>query len=59
MVAVVLIPILFGPLGVILGIVGTVKGSRGLSVTAIFVGVLGFVLGIILSAIILSFVNQR
>ncbi|MGI9049837.1 MAG: hypothetical protein ACR2GU_10785 [Rubrobacteraceae bacterium] len=39
----------------ILGIVGTVKGSRGLGIAAF----VGFVIGLILSAILLSFVNQQ
>lgn len=36
-----LIPILFGPLGVILGIVGIVKDSRPLGITTVVVSVLG------------------
>lgn len=56
--AIVLLPIILGPAGVVLGIVGFVKGSRGLGVTAIVAGILGFVLGFVLSAILISLTNQ-
>ncbi len=49
-----LLPILFGPLGFVLGIVELAKGSRGLGVAAIIVSVVGFVVGIILGALLLS-----
>jgi hypothetical protein len=52
--AVVLLPILFGPLGVVLGIVGLAKGSRGLGAAAIIVSIVGFVVGIVLGALLLS-----
>lgn len=52
--AALLIPILFGPLGVILGIVGLVKGSRPLGITAIVVSILGTIVGLIIGAIIVS-----
>jgi hypothetical protein len=56
--AIVLIPILLGPLGVILGIVGLVKGDRALGVSAIIVSILGLVLGIVFSAVVISLTNQ-
>lgn len=49
-----ILPILLGPLGVVLGIVGYVKGSRRTGIAAIVAGVLGLVLGIILTALLLS-----
>ncbi len=52
--AVVLVPILFGPLGVLFGIVGYVKCSRRAGIAAVVVGVLGFVVGIALTAFLLS-----
>jgi hypothetical protein len=57
-VAVVLLPVVFGPLGAALGIVAFVKGSRGPGVAAIVAGVLGLMLGVVLSAVLLSVVNQ-
>jgi len=56
--AIFLIPVLFGPLGVVFGIVGFVKGDRGLGIAAIIVGVLGFVIGLIVGALLLSFLKQ-
>lgn len=56
-VAVLLLPVVFGPLGVALGIVAVVKGSRGLGAAAIFAGVLGLVLGVVLGAVLLSVAN--
>lgn len=58
LVAVVLLPVIFGPLGVAFGFVALVKGSRGLGVVAILAGILGLVLGVVLSAVLLSIVNQ-
>lgn len=56
--AVVLVPILLGPLGVILGIVGLVKGDRTLGIVAVVVSILGLVLGLVLSAFVVSLMNQ-
>ncbi len=53
-----ILPILFGPLGVVLGLVGYVKGSRRTGVAAVVAGVLGLVLGIILTAFLLSISGQ-
>ena len=52
--AVVLIPILFGPLGVVFGIVGFVKGDGAPGIAAMIVGVIGLVVGVVL----LSVMNQ-
>jgi hypothetical protein len=56
--AIVLIPILLGPLGVILGIVGLVKGDRTVGIAAIVVSILGLVLGLVLSVFVISLTNQ-
>ena len=48
--AVVLIPILFGPLGVVFGIVGFVKGDRGPG--------LATVIGLVVGVALLSAMNQ-
>lgn len=50
----VILPIILGPLGVVLGVVGYAKGSRGLGIVAIIAGVLGLVLGLLLAAFLLS-----
>ena len=47
------IPILFGPLGVLFGILGLARGERRLGTTAIVVSVLGLVVGFILSFLVL------
>lgn len=47
------IPILFGPLGVLLGILGLARGERRLGTIAIVVSVLGLVVGFILSFLVL------
>jgi len=47
------LPILFGPLGVLLGILGFVRGERRLGTIAIVVSVLGLVVGFILSFLVL------
>jgi len=57
-VAVFLIPILFGPLGVVLGIVGLARGSRGPGIAAIIVGILGLVLGVVLAAFLYPLVTK-
>jgi hypothetical protein len=46
------IPILFGPLGVLLGILGLARGERRLGTIAIVVSVLGLVVGFILSFLV-------
>lgn len=55
----VLIPILLGPLGMVLGTVGLLKGSRKMGVIAIGVSVFGLVLGLILNAILLYVMDGR
>lgn len=50
----VLLPILFGPLGTVLGVVGFVKGSRVAGIAAIVAGVLGLVVGLALAFVLLS-----
>ena len=52
--AVAILPIILGPLGVVLGAVGYAKGSRGTGIAAIVAGVLGLVLGLLLAAFLLS-----
>ena len=47
------IPILFGPLGVLLGILGLARAERRLGTIAIVVSVLGLVVGFILSFLVL------
>lgn len=47
--AFVLIPILFGSVGIVLGIVGYRKGDRSLGRVAIIVSALGLILGIVLT----------
>ena len=46
------VPILFGPLGVLLGILGLARGERRLGTIAIVVSVLGLVVGFILSFLV-------
>ena len=58
LVAVILLPIVLGPLGVILGMVGLVKGDRALGIVAIVVSVLGLVLGFVFSVFVISLTNQ-
>ena len=41
-----------------LGVVGLVKGDRGLGVAAIIVGILGLVLGLVFSVFVISLTNQ-
>lgn len=52
-VAFLVIPILFGPLGVLLGILGLARGERRLGTVAIVVSVLGLVVGFVLSFLVL------
>ena len=47
------IPILFGPLGVLLGILRLARGERRLGTVAIVVSALGLVVGFILSFLVL------
>ena len=47
------IPIHFGPLGVLLGILGLARAERTLGTVAIVVSVLGLVVGFILSFLVL------
>ena len=47
------LPILLGPLGILLGILGLVRGERRLGAIAIVVSVLGLVVGFILSFLVL------
>jgi hypothetical protein len=47
------LPILFGPLGVLLGLLGLARGERRLGTIAIVVSVLGLVVGFILSFLVL------
>jgi hypothetical protein len=47
------IPILFGPLGVLLGILGLARGERRLGTVAIVVSALGVIVGFILSFLVL------
>jgi hypothetical protein len=46
------IPILLGPLGVLLGILGLARGERRLGTTAVVVSVLGLVVSVILSFLV-------
>lgn len=46
------VPILFGPLGVLLGIFGLARGERRLGTIAIVMSVLGLVVGFILSFLV-------
>ena len=56
--AVLIVPILLGPLGVVFGIVGLVRGDRGLGIAAIIVSILGFVIGLLVGVVLLSLMNQ-
>ena len=56
--AVFIVPILLGPLGVVFGIVGLVRGDRGLGIAAIIVSILGFVIGLLVGVVLLSLMNQ-
>jgi len=47
------LPILLGPLGILLGILGLARGERRLGTIAIVVSVLGLVVGFILSFLVL------
>jgi hypothetical protein len=53
-IAVLIIPILFGPLGIIFGIVGYRKGDQKVGRIAIVVAAVGLVLGIIVGALLLN-----
>lgn len=57
--AFVLIPILFGPLGIVLGIVGYRKGDRRLGRVAIIVSALGLILGIVLTISALTLLQTQ
>jgi hypothetical protein len=57
--ALILVPILLGPLGMVLGTVGLLKGARRMGAIAIGVSVLSLILGLILNAILLYVVNGR
>ena len=48
-----IIPILFGPLGILLGILGLARGERRLGTIALVVSVVGLVVGFILSFLVL------
>lgn len=50
----VVLPIILAPLGVVLGVVGYAKGSRGPGTAVMVAGVLGLVLGLLLAAFLLS-----
>ena len=47
------LPILFGPLGVLLGILGLARGERRLGTIAIVVSILGLVVGFVLGFLVL------
>ena len=49
----VVLPILLGPLGIVLGILGLTRGERRLGTIAVVVSVLGLVVGFILSYLVL------
>ncbi len=57
--ALILIPILFGPLGMVLGAVGLTRGARRLGAIAIGVSVASLVLGLILNAVLLYMMEAR
>ena len=52
-----ILPIVLGPLGILLGIVGYAKGSRRTGVVAIVAGALGLVIGLVLTFVLLSAVG--
>ena len=56
--AVVLIPVVLGPLGVVFGIVGFARGDRGFGIAAMIVSLLGLVVGLVVGLVLLSVVNQ-
>lgn len=45
-------PILFGPLGIVLGFVGRRKGDETIGLVAIIISIIGLVVGIIFGAVI-------
>lgn len=53
----VFVPILFGPLGTVLGVVGAAKGDRALGVAAAVLGFVGLVVGVVFSFLLLSATN--
>jgi hypothetical protein len=55
--AFVLIPMLLGPMGMVFGLVGYVKGARRLGLIAIVVSIFTLILGTILSVILVSMMN--
>ena len=57
--AFVLVPILLGPLGILLGLVGYTKGARRLGKIAIGVSVFSLVLGAVLYILLQDLVNSR
>ena len=56
--AIVIVPVLLGPLGLVFGIVGFARGDRGLGITAIIVSFLGLVIGLVVGLVLLSLMNQ-
>lgn len=52
--ALVLIPVLLGPMGMVFGLVGYLKGARKLGLTAIVVSIFTLIPGTILSVILVS-----
>lgn len=56
-VAIVFIPVLFGPLGILFGFLGRRAGDRGLGTIAMIVSVVGLVVGLVIGALLLTLVG--
>lgn len=54
----VLAPVLLGPVGMLFGAVGYVKGARRLGVIAVVVSILSLVLGSVLYVVLQNLTNQ-
>ena len=54
MLALGILPIFLGPLGIVLGIMGYAKGSPRTGVVAIVAGALGLAIGLVLTFVLLS-----
>jgi hypothetical protein len=51
------LPVLFGPLGVLLGILGLARGERRLGTIAIVVSILGLIVGFVFGFLVLYLVE--
>jgi len=57
--AVLVVPIVLGPLGIVFGFLGRRRGDRSLGTIAMVISVVGFVVGLVLSAALLTLVGPQ